>query len=227
MKIAYVTDVHGDLPCFGHFLKEGGRKAEALVVGGDLAPGLNKGEQGHFLEKNLLPLLRKTRGPPLLLLTGNDDYRANLGTLEQGEREGLFTLLHQKTVALEGYFFPGYCCVPPGPLLIRDWIRSEEQIAADLRSLEKTPADRTVLVAHSPPHGTALDVIWSGQHVGSRAIRDFLKDARPLVSLHGHIHESPRMSGKVQERLGRTLAINPGNAKSILIDLETLRVESL
>jgi Icc-related predicted phosphoesterase len=42
--------------------------------------------------------------------------------------------------------------------------------------------------------------------VGSTAVREFIERHQPLLSLHGHIHES---RGAV--RIGRTLAINPGS----------------
>jgi Icc-related predicted phosphoesterase len=47
-------------------------------------------------------------------------------------------------------------------------------------------------------------------HVGSRAVRDFLSQRRPRVSLHGHIHEAPALSGTFAEMLGETLVVNPG-----------------
>ncbi len=42
--------------------------------------------------------------------------------------------------------------------------------------------------------------------VGSTAVRQWLEERQPLVSLHGHIHES-RSSTKI----GQTLAVNPGS----------------
>jgi len=42
--------------------------------------------------------------------------------------------------------------------------------------------------------------------VGSTAVRDSINKHQPLLSLHGHIHESRRI-----KRMGRTLAINPGS----------------
>lgn len=42
--------------------------------------------------------------------------------------------------------------------------------------------------------------------VGSTAVRDAILRYQPLVSLHGHIHES-----KGVQRIGRTRAVNPGS----------------
>jgi Icc-related predicted phosphoesterase len=65
---------------------------------------------------------------------------------------------------------------------------------------------------HSPPFNTSLDLTARGEHVGSRAIRDFILDKQPLVTLHGHIHESAKASGSITEKLGSTLAVNPGSS---------------
>ena len=89
----------------------------------------------------------------------------------------------------------------------------QTSIAADLGHLAwlSDPAS-TVYVMHTPPWGTHLDVLHDGSPVGSRAVRDFILDHQPHLTLHGHIHESPRMSGAFFEQLGRTVAVNPGQS---------------
>ncbi len=42
--------------------------------------------------------------------------------------------------------------------------------------------------------------------VGSTAVRTFIDQPQPLLSLHGHVHES-----QAAQRLGRTLCLNPGS----------------
>jgi hypothetical protein len=84
-------------------------------------------------------------------------------------------------------------------------------IADALADLERRsdPA-RTVYVVHSPPFGTACDRIHGGAHVGSRALRAFLERTQPPLSLSGHIHESPTVSGRFHDAIGRTRVVNPG-----------------
>jgi Icc-related predicted phosphoesterase len=90
-------------------------------------------------------------------------------------------------------------------------------IAGDL---ERLTADRdltdAVLLFHSPPYRTALDrAALDGRaidhtpldvHVGSIAVRRLIEARQPLLTLHGHIHESPRLTGSWRERIGRTHA---------------------
>ena len=86
------------------------------------------------------------------------------------------------------------------------------------KDLERFPAGgdvgKAVYVMHSPPFGTNLDVIAGGHSVGSRSIRKFIETFQPLLALHGHIHEAPRLSGKYLDRIGRTLCLNPGQWQS-------------
>lgn len=68
-----------------------------------------------------------------------------------------------------------------------------------------------VFVCHAPPHGTNLDRLPHIESpVGSRAVRQFIEQRGPMLSLHGHIHESPEVTGGFSDRVGGTLCVNPG-----------------
>lgn len=62
-----------------------------------------------------------------------------------------------------------------------------------------------ILIAHTPPFGTRLDMLTDGRHVGSTAIRAFIEKYQPDLCITGHIHE-----GKGIDAIGRTKIINPG-----------------
>ncbi|MCY3022150.1 MAG: metallophosphoesterase [Planctomycetota bacterium] len=76
-----------------------------------------------------------------------------------------------------------------------------EEALADLAKAS-TPA-RTVYVLHTPPWGTKLDQVAGGKHIGSRAVRSFIERHQPPLALHGHIHESPSVSGSIADTLGK------------------------
>lgn len=88
-------------------------------------------------------------------------------------------------------------------------------IADDMAALVPPP-DPWVFVAHAPPHASKLDRFYDDQAWGSKAIRAAIEKHQPLLSLHGHIHESPNVSGDFQDRLGRTVAVNPGQGRTKL-----------
>jgi Icc-related predicted phosphoesterase len=101
----------------------------------------------------------------------------------------------------------------------RDWLESHESIAAELYRLGSVEDPRhTIFVSHSPPYDTVLDMTMDGGHVGSRAIRAYIKVNHPLVSLHGHIHESFHQSGRCVCRLGDTVCFNPGQIHAPVLD---------
>ena len=88
-------------------------------------------------------------------------------------------------------------------------------IAGDLRILmEGHDPRRAVCLFHSPPYRTALDRaalddrrvdhVPLDVHVGSIAIRRFMEEREPWLGLHGHVHESARLTGAWRDRLGPT-----------------------
>lgn len=92
-------------------------------------------------------------------------------------------------------------------------------IHKDLASLVgEDPLDHAVLLLHTPPCDTPLDrAALDGKtyehvpldvHVGSIAVKRFIEERQPLLTLHGHIHESASLSGEWKIRIGRTVCIN-------------------
>jgi Icc-related predicted phosphoesterase len=78
-------------------------------------------------------------------------------------------------------------------------------------------AEPWVLVSHAPPHGTRLDRLPGlARPLGSQAIRAFIETRRPVLSLHGHFHDSPELTGDYRDQVGATLSVNPGQGTSRL-----------
>jgi Icc-related predicted phosphoesterase len=97
----------------------------------------------------------------------------------------------------------------------------EDELAAKIEAVATRVPDmgRAIFNFHAPPYGTGLDEapaldstlrpIHGGavmKPVGSIAVRDAIAKHQPMLSVHGHIHES-----RAVKRMGRTLAINPGS----------------
>jgi uncharacterized protein len=97
----------------------------------------------------------------------------------------------------------------------------EAELAARIEAVAGLVPDmgRAIFNFHAPPYGTgldeapALDADLRPMHggavmkpVGSTAVRDAILAHQPMLSVHGHIHES-----RAIRRMGRTLAINPGS----------------
>ncbi|MBM3286965.1 MAG: hypothetical protein FJY88_06390 [Candidatus Eisenbacteria bacterium] len=73
---------------------------------------------------------------------------------------------------------------------------------------------KAIFLFHTPPYKTRLDrAALDGMkfdevpldvHVGSIAVGRFIEGRQPLITLHGHVHESARLTGAWRDRLGRT-----------------------
>jgi len=86
-------------------------------------------------------------------------------------------------------------------------------IEEDLKALAKrTNPRKTIFVIHAPPWNTELDRAYPDDtRIGSKAVREFIEREQPLLTLHGHAHESFELSGKFMEIIGKTISINPGS----------------
>ncbi len=99
---------------------------------------------------------------------------------------------------------------------------SEEKLAQRIEAMASQVPDptRAIFNLHCPPYRSGLDeapaidadlrLLHGGRAlrpVGSTAVREVIERHQPLISLHGHIHES-----KGAVKIGKTLSINPGSA---------------
>lgn len=99
----------------------------------------------------------------------------------------------------------------------------EEEIYARLKRLadQLEAPERAIFNIHVPPWESGLDAAFEVDAelryvtkggrphevpTGSTAVRQLIEETQPLLSLHGHIHESKGVT-----RIGRTVAINPGS----------------
>ena len=99
---------------------------------------------------------------------------------------------------------------------------SEEKLAERIEAMANqiTDPSKAIFNLHCPPYKSGLDeapaidsdlkLLHGGRAlraVGSTAVRQAIERRQPLISLHGHIHES-----KGAVKLGKTLSINPGSS---------------
>jgi Icc-related predicted phosphoesterase len=120
---------------------------------------------------------------------------------------------------------------------------TEDDLYARLDALARQVRDprRSVFMIHVPPHDSGLDTapildqnlrptVSAGDvlrgPVGSTAVRRIIEEYQPLLSVHGHIHESGG-----ERRIGDTLCINPGSEanhgilRGYLIDVGSKKIE--
>lgn len=69
---------------------------------------------------------------------------------------------------------------------------------------------KSIWLIHAPPAYMKLDVCGHGEEVGSKAITCFLEKNEPMLTIHGHIHESPEVTGIWKKQVGDTVVLQNG-----------------
>jgi uncharacterized protein len=154
---------------------------------------------------------------PCILNGGNDDIWEIDDIIEQSP---CVSFAEGKLLDLGGFSLVSMGWTNPTPW---DTFREapEPELAAKIEAVVSQVPDlgRAIFNFHAPPYGTGLDEapaldatlrpIHGGavmKPVGSTAVRDAIAKHQPMLSVHGHIHESRGV-----KKMGRTLAINPGS----------------
>jgi len=238
-KILYTADLHGNINFYSKLIKKANeQQIRAVVLGGDLLPrGHGTIEdsvkaQREFLEDFFVPQLKRLK-KDVFVIMGNDDFRINEQILmHQKDNIHYINNVREKIFSKN---IVGYSFVNPTPFRLKDWEKFEDEeqeaprqlsdevirtietsegtIKEDLNGFVKlSNPKKTIYVIHAPPFNTKLDIIADGTHVGSKALREFIEKQQPFLTLHGHIHESPRISGSFVDRIGKTICINVGSS---------------
>ncbi len=96
-------------------------------------------------------------------------------------------------------------------------------IAKEIEELVGQDEDysRTILLSHCPPYkckldradldGKMVDHVPLDVHIGSIAIQRFIQEKQPLLTLHGHVHESRTLTGSWMEKFGFTTSLSAAN----------------
>lgn len=132
-----------------------------------------------------------------------------------------FQLKDWERYDISRYVDPG-CLHPEDGMLSVPVAKDELRFATIKEGLEALAGSddvrNAVFLFHSPPYktnldraaldGKMIDFVPVDVHVGSIAIRRFIETRQPRVTLHGHVHESARLTGSWRDRIGETHAFS-------------------
>ncbi|WP_400207477.1 metallophosphoesterase family protein [Candidatus Methanomassiliicoccus intestinalis] len=207
MKFLVLTDIHGNDNVAGwanEIIAEQG--VEFVVILGDITQFGPQSWAEEFLAQFSVPVYS---------VAGNCDPPQEI--MAAIEKKAI--LMHKKKIKIGGIPFIGLGGSNP-TIFDTPFELSEDEITA---SLEPLMEEGAVLVLHAPPLGIN-DMIPTGAHVGSTAIKNIVEKYHPLLVLSGHIHEA---RGNVEEN--GTIFINPGPAMRgcyALIEIDNGHVEA-
>ena len=133
--------------------------------------------------------------------------------------------------AREPQYYAACASTPQGLKTIdaESYFQSKPTVEEELRALPVPESyQRAVYVMHAPPFRSGLDTLFDGRPIGSHAIRDFIEKNQPYLTLHGHIHEAPLVSGIYSCKIGNTHCVNPGQGTTQLhaVSFELPDIES-
>lgn len=170
----------------------------------------------------------------VIMMPGNDDIKEIDRVIESSKRV-IYPLGKVLDLGM-GYQLISMDHVNPTP-----WNTPREADEKELgRMLEKAAEGvsdwgKVICNFHCPPYKTNIDLApkldknlkpvyrfgeLEMQHVGCKAVRKLMEEKKPLLGLHGHIHESEGF-----DRVKETLVINPGSEywngvlKGVIVDL--------
>lgn len=208
LKILATTDFHGNSEAFRKTATKAMQsKADVIVISGDIT---------HFGSlqngRELLSLLLKLN-VPVLFVPGNCDP-PELAT----ETFEMIESIHGKCLQIYNTSFLGLGGSSPCPFTTPYELSELEIRDILMRTYNacKVQCD-AILVSHSPPKDTKVDITFSKEHVGSLSVREFIEITKPKLVLCGHIHEALGL-----DKINETVLINPGPARHgncALIDL--------
>ena len=91
----------------------------------------------------------------------------------------------------------------------------DHSIEEDLENLIKDiPQDNLILITHAPPFDTVCDQMNDGgqkRSIGSVGVRRIIEKYQPLLTLHGHIHDSAENAGAYQQHIKKTVCATVSN----------------
>lgn len=196
LKILAASDIHGESRIAKRLAEKAAKEhVDLVVLCGDIT--------GWSETKNIIKPF-KDKNKKVLILPGNWDSFATADFL--AEIYGVKNI-HGYSAQYDNVgFFGAGGAEGPGPSRI-----SEKEIFSTLKKAHSgiKGIEKKIMVTHAHPFGSKSE--FSGVE-GSKAISKAIKEFKPDILLHGHIHEA----AGVEEIIGKTKVINVGRKGTII-----------
>ena len=200
MIVIALSDIHGSL----RFLNEQSpiaadlRAADIVVISGDITNFGGDADVHHIISE------LKKYNPNVFAVAGNCDPAPVDKYLKNSS-----TNLNCNCIEQEGFSLIG----TGGEMACQRHAQGasiEQSLTICSKHVyEQVPENaKVIFVSHYPPNGTAVDDVGGDQHAGSTAIRNFVLQYQPMLTITGHIHDAVGV-----DTLGETTLVNPGSFK--------------
>ncbi len=195
MKILAASDVHADQKAMKDLAKKAKKEnVDLIILAGDLSIF------GTGLDGLLKPLAESNK--KVAIIPGNHESEADVFMLKRRYPDVIYDLHNYAFKIGEiGFFGCGLANIGPNELPEEEISRRIQQSFDYIKSSKKK-----IMVVHTPPYKTKLDVIGKNMNVGSTAVREMIEKLKPDKCICGHIHETFNL----EDKLGDTTVINAG-----------------
>src|SRR3990172_2684403 len=195
LRILAASDLHGESKQIAKLAKMAEKeKVDLVVLCGDIV---------GFRETTNIIKPFKDRNKRVLLVPGNHDTFATADFLAS-----LYGIknLHGYSAEYEdvGFFGAGGANIGPGFISEEDLFKALKKAHNGIKGIEKK-----IMITHMHPRGSISE--FSGFQ-GSKTIAKAIKEFRPKILLHGHIHEAEG----IEEIIDKTKVINVGRNGTII-----------
>jgi len=197
-KILAVSDIEGDSRLVKKLAERANKEnVDLVVLCGDIT--------GHVETKDLIKPFRD-RKKHVLIIPGNHDAFADIDVIAAQYH---IKNLHGYAAIYEGVGFfgaGGATNLPffPGSITENEILDTLKKAHRSIKNVRKK-----VMVTHMHPEGSISE--WSGIP-GSISIKKAIKEFKPDILIHGHIHEA---SG-FEQKIGKTRVLNVGREGMII-----------
>ncbi|MBI2084171.1 MAG: metallophosphoesterase [Candidatus Aenigmarchaeota archaeon] len=185
MNIAVLGCIHGDIEAIMKFLdKMSVLSIDAIVCPGDFTDyAVPKGFSRTDIVRIILEELKSLHAP-IITVPGSWDK----DVIEFLKKESIS--VHGEGKVIDGVGFYGYGGARTPFKTPFEPAEGEIMLGLENAFGEVKRADIKIQVTHVPPFNTKIDLIPTGAHVGSLAVREFIEANQPDAAVCAHIHES-------------------------------------
>ena len=202
MKVAVISDLHGNLPIYPSKYWEGIEECELLLICGDILPlsiQSNMPRSRDWLIEDFKPWAASLPVEQVYFIAGNHDFWFEKNDIEARK---IFSL-NDKVTYMKNEYLDYYSSIQdsktyrifgtPYCHMFGNWafMRGEETLAYKFSEM---PDDVDILISHDAPYGTS-DICFEGfstskGHIGCPELRDAIIEKKPKYCFHGHLHSS-------------------------------------
>lgn len=202
MKVAAISDLHGNLPIYPSPYWKGLEECELLFICGDILPlrfQTDMVESRRWLIEEFKPWAASLPVEQVYFIAGNHDFWFERNDIEARK---IFSL-NDKITYMKNEYLDYYSSIQdsktyrifgtPYCHIFGNWafMRGEETLA---EKFSQIPDDVDILISHDAPYGTSDICLegWAadGRHKGCPELRDAIIASKPKYCFHGHLHST-------------------------------------